>query len=279
MIQVQIGMDEVLAMSREEHRERHQMFLDKFKPKLTTDDCYTPGPIYEAIAGWVAEEYNADPERFVRPFWPGADYRTQEYPEGCVVVDNPPFSILAEIVNFFTRGGVDFFLFAPALTLFSARHADVSYLAAGCTIVYENGAEVKTSFITNLDSSRVRTTPELWRRVEEAKKLVVKKKESAPKYEFPAEVVTAAMVQRWTRYGVDWRLPKDECIRISTLDSMREKKKDIFGGAYLMTERMAASRVEAEKQANHAAAREQAEVFRWELSERERRIIDGLSDK
>ena len=105
MIQVQIGMDEVLAMTAEEHRERHQAFLDKFKPKLTTDDCYTPEPIYEAIAGWVAEEYNVDPGKFVRPFWPGADYKSHVYHPGCVVVDNPPFSILAEIVNFFTRGG------------------------------------------------------------------------------------------------------------------------------------------------------------------------------
>ena len=155
----------------------------------------------------------------------------------------------------------------------------MSYLAAGCTIVYENGAEVKTSFITDMDTSRVRTVPELWRRVEEAKKLIVQKKESAPKYEYPDEVITAAMVQRWTRYGVDWRLPKDECMRISTLDAMKEKKKDIYGGGYLMTERMAAARVEAERKANEAAAQEQVEVFRWELSERERRIIEGLGDK
>lgn len=38
----------------------YQAFVDKFKPKKTTDDCYTPANIYEAVAAWVAEEYHRD---------------------------------------------------------------------------------------------------------------------------------------------------------------------------------------------------------------------------
>ena len=34
--------------------ENYAAFTEKFKPKLTTDDCYTPEPVYEAVADWVA---------------------------------------------------------------------------------------------------------------------------------------------------------------------------------------------------------------------------------
>jgi hypothetical protein len=39
-------------------------FLEKFKPKKTTDDCYTPANIYEAVLAWVARKYfNAEAQR------------------------------------------------------------------------------------------------------------------------------------------------------------------------------------------------------------------------
>ena len=71
----------------EEADEEYRAFVEKFKPKKTTDDCYTPENIYEAVAGWVCEEYGTDREKFVRPFWPGADYRLREYADGEIVVD------------------------------------------------------------------------------------------------------------------------------------------------------------------------------------------------
>lgn len=81
-----------------EEDEEYQEFLDKFKLKKTTDDCYTPAPVYDAVARYVSEEYGVSPASFVRPFYPGGDYRNEKYPAGCVVVDNPPFSLLAEIL-------------------------------------------------------------------------------------------------------------------------------------------------------------------------------------
>lgn len=40
--------------------EDYEGFIEKFKPKKTTDDCYTPPLVYEAIADWVANEYKLD---------------------------------------------------------------------------------------------------------------------------------------------------------------------------------------------------------------------------
>lgn len=65
-------------------------FVEKFKPKKTTDDCYTHPEIYEVIKDWACKEFKIDPAVIVRPFYPGGDYENYEYPEGCVVLDNPP---------------------------------------------------------------------------------------------------------------------------------------------------------------------------------------------
>lgn len=34
----------------------YEEFVDKFKPKKTTDDCYTPGAIYEVVKDWAIKE-------------------------------------------------------------------------------------------------------------------------------------------------------------------------------------------------------------------------------
>ncbi len=85
---------------QKEKFEDYEGFVEKFKPKKTTDDCYTPLLVYEAIANWAAKTSTSStsPE-FMRPFYPGGDYEKEDY-SGGVVVDNPPFSILSKIVRF-----------------------------------------------------------------------------------------------------------------------------------------------------------------------------------
>ena len=40
----------------DETSEDYKAFVEKFKPKKTTDDCYTPANIYEAVLEWAAAE-------------------------------------------------------------------------------------------------------------------------------------------------------------------------------------------------------------------------------
>ena len=55
--------------------EDYQKFLDKFKPVYTTDDCFTPPEVYEAVRKWVLAHYEIPEDReIVRPFYPGGDY-------------------------------------------------------------------------------------------------------------------------------------------------------------------------------------------------------------
>lgn len=57
--------------------ETYEEFVEKFKPKKTTDDCYTPPEIYEAIKKWACEKYGIDPRKIIRPFYPGGIIRTK----------------------------------------------------------------------------------------------------------------------------------------------------------------------------------------------------------
>ena len=251
----------------------YEAFVDKFKPKKTTDDCYTPVNVYEAVANWVAEEYGVSRGTFVRPFWPGEDYERFEYPEGCVVVDNPPFSLMAQIKAHYLKRGIRFFLFAPTLMMFSGDE-DVSYLACGVSITYDNKANVNTSFVTNLDTCRVRSVPELYRAVkQENEKNEKAMTRQLPKYEYPDHVLTSSMAYQYSRLGVPYRLEKTDCRFIRALDNQRENGKTIFGGGFLLSDRAAADRAAADR----AAADREHRII-WKLSNREAEMIAKMNE-
>ena len=246
----------------------YKAFVDKFKPKKTTDDCYTPENVYEAVASWVESEYGVDRSDFVRPFWPGGDYERFDYPDGCIVVDNPPFSILTPICSFYRMHGIRFFLFAPAMSCF-LRVEGTCAVCASAAITYENGAAVRTSFITDMEPDYVaRTAPSLFDAIEAANDENLKKaKKSVPKYEFPMHVVTAAKLGWMSVHHTDLRIRRSEAARITSLDAMDAAGKGgIFGGGYLLSERAAAER----------AAAERAAAERWKLSERELGMVELL---
>ena len=261
--------------------EEYLEFLDKFKAKKTTDDCYTPAVVYEAVAKWVENEYKVSRKDFVRPFYPGGDYKAEKYPKGCIVVDNPPFSILAEILNFYKDNGVRFFLFAPTLTLFSSSSSSsFTALPCGAQVVYENGASVNTSFLTNLEDPAIRfkSCPRLYQVVQAASDEYAKElHKELPKYSYPDYVVTAAFVARLSKYGIPFEVAVGQSCAISSLDSQRESKNAIYGKGYLVSEKAAAEKAAAEKAAAEKAAAEKAAATRWTLSDRERAIIAKLS--
>ena len=259
-----------------EEDEEYQEFLEKFKLKKTTDDCYTPAPVYDAVARYVEQQYGLSRENFVRPFYPGGDYQNEKYPEGCVVVDNPPFSIMAEILRFYDSKGLKFFLFAPTLTLFSSSSAGAC-TALPCTlaVIYENGASVNTSFLTNLEprSIRFRSAPKLQEMVQEGIDEFTKTlKKQLPKYSYPPHIVTSSWVGILSRLGIEFSVPVAESEGISGLDSQKASGKAIYGKGYIVSDRVKAEREKAERE---KAEREKAE--RWTLSERELAIIERLN--
>ena len=217
---------------RKETFEDSEGFVEKFKPKKTTDDCYTPPEVYEAIKDWACVEYGIDPARVVRPFYPGGDYKAFDYSGGAVVLDNPPFSIESEILGFYLDRSIPFFLFCPTLTAFGSASTCMRccHVICDCKIVYENGAVVPTSFVTSYDEGVIaRTAPDLTRAVNAAcERISGKGRVELPKYEYPDHIVTAAMMQAYAKRGVDFRVMAGECCRVSRIDANRSS--GIYGG-------------------------------------------------
>ena len=238
-------------------------FLAKFDAKKTTDDCFTPPAVFAAVHQWAAAEYRLQGRRIVRPFHPGGDFAAFEYQPGDVVLDNPPFSIISKIRRFYDESGIDYFLFAPSLTLFDIRAPTM--LVVGETMEYANGAKVATSFITSLEPhTRVRTAPALAQALRDARP----SKAALPKYVYPDNVRNAALLQRVS--SVDFSIPANECEFISALDSQRDDGKTIFGIGIIMSDAKAAELKAAELKAA-------VEPTEWELSQREHRIIERLN--
>lgn len=272
-----------------EESEEYQAFVDKFKPKKTTDDCYTPAPVYEAVKIWAVDKYGLAGRPIVRPFYPGGDYQKKMYPDGAVVIDNPPFSILAEIVDFYHAHNIDFFLFAPGLT---GLHPLISRdwlrsVIAHASITYENGAGVCTSFVTSLGDAKVTVSPELHDSVEAASRAALEERKApqkTPMYGYPDEVATAARLGYLAVHGVALEIMPDSCTPIRSLESQRAAGKRIFGGGLLLGSQAAAEKAaaeqaakeQAEKEAAERAAAEKAAVMKWQLSDAEREIINGL---
>lgn len=179
----------------------YEGFVEKFKPKRTTDDCYTPPEVYEVVRDWACAEYGIDPARIVRPFYPGGDYESFDYSGGAVVLDNPPFSILSKIVGDYLDWGVPFFLFAPSLTCMSSARTCMRccHVICDADVEYANGAVVRTAFVTSYGGDVVaRTAPDLGAAVNaKVEELRRRKAPELPKYEYPDHVVTAAIMQRW----------------------------------------------------------------------------------
>lgn len=239
--------------------ESCEEFTEKFKHRMTTDDCYTPEPVYEAVKRWAVREYGIDESRIVRPFYPGGDYEHYEYQKGCVVLDNPPFSKLKTIIRFYDEREIDYFLFAPTLTILS-------------TIV-------NTSFVSNMESALVRSAPVLRNETERAQReqkgrRTTSQKPEGQRYEYPEEILRSMDIEAYSKAQIDFRVPREDGMIIWRLDEQRAAGKELFGRGVLLSQKGHKARAAAD-----ARLQEARKVIRWELSERERKIVDEMSRK
>ena len=159
----------------------------------------------------------------------------------------------------------------------------MNHVICDADIVYENGAHVKTAFVTSYGGDIVaQTAPDLGAKIGEAvKKIKAMTTATKPKYIYPDHIVTAAMLQRYSKYGVDFRVRRGDCVLIAALDDQRRAGKAIFGGGLLLSEKAAAEKAAAEKAAAEKAAAEKAAAEKaaaetWRLSPREKAIIVTL---
>ena len=206
--------------------ETYEEFVEKIKQKKTTDDCYTPERVMNIINNYVEEKYNVDIKNFIRPFYPGGDYEQEDYTNK-IVVDNPPFSILKKILDFYDEHNIKYFLFCPALT--STRYADKrTLIVIKDVITYENGAVVSTGFLTNLGKpGTIIVDPELSKKI----RLPSKRKKAN---EYPKNVIPIGKLKK-----ISGRIEKPMTIKVKKTITKTEEIKSIFGGAAVVDDETA----------------------------------------
>jgi len=257
--------DNLEVMENKEYNE----FVKKFEHKKTTDDCYTPVAVYDAVLSYVERKCDIKDLKVVRPFYPGGDYESFDYPDNCVVIDNPPFSIISKITRFYLERNIKFFLFAPHLTLFSSNN-EATKIITNSLITYENGAKVPTAFLSNMFGDlAIIGCPELSQIL---KSVQNENKKNIPSYKYPNEVLTVSNVAQIVSRGGELVIHKNDLQYCKSLDSQKKYKKSIFGSGFLLSEKAAAEKAAAEK----STAKE---IIEWKLSDREKQLIQNLSYK
>lgn len=244
----------------------YESYVAKFQNKeKTTDDTYTPPDVYEAVLAYVRSIYPMESKEILRPFYPGGDYEHAEYPEDGVVIDNPPFSMFTKICEFYSERKIPFFLFGPGLTIFSClKYCSVVVVAP--QIEFSNGAKVHCNFATNLIGDILVTiSPSLSKAIEACTSQTQKVRLS--KYRYPKELLSVSDLHTMAKGEEAFSIRRGEAQLIRNLD-LHPKKGGLFGD-HLLISKAAAAKAAAVK----AAA---VKAIPIELSERERRIVNGL---
>ena len=265
-------------ISRTSLFDQYDEFVDKFEAKKTTDDCYTPPEVYNTVLQWVRENVDIEGCNIVRPFYPGGDYQAEDYQPNDVVIDNPPFSIYTEIVRYYIRNRIRFFIFAPYLTIFGPKEKDVTYIPCGINITYENGAVVNTAFVSNLfPGCLAMSAPDLHKAIKIAREKKNADKVALPNYQYPDNIVRGTDLGKYSSRGIDFKIHTSDAVFISSLFSQRQAGKAIFGHGLLVSDKAAADKAAADKAAADKAAANKAII--WQLDGTEKNIIQKLNDK
>ena len=241
----------------------YDKFLDKFEAKKTTDDCYTPQNVYDLVIDYVNQNYSLTGKKIIRPFYPDGDYENINYPEDCVVIDNPPFSIISKIAKFYIGKEIPFFIFAPHLTLFSSE-IDCTHIVVAGDITYANGATIKTSFLSNMfGSAKIIGDATLLKKL---KQIQESNKANLLQYDYPDHVLTVSKIAWIIERGISIKIDKKDAKHLRALECQKKHKKGIFGSGFLLSEKAAAEKAAAEKETK----------IIWELSEKEIKIIKSM---
>lgn len=210
--------------------DNYDEFVDKFKVKKTTDDCYTPDSAFNAILDWAVKRWGIDRNKIARPFYPGGDYEHYRYDADCIVFDNPPFSIISKIVRFYEARKIRYFLFCPTTTsLGLTTIGNSSLIVTNTNIEYTNGAKINTSFVTNLEKNRII--------VDSCLKNIIDnlfRKGKVTKYMYPHNAVGISKLLTISRNNQDISIDKTKCLYVKELINKNGSTIRLFGGGYLV---------------------------------------------
>lgn len=153
------------------------------------------------------------------------------------------------------------------MTLFSPK-SWCTRVVTGADVKYENGAVVKTSFVSNMFGDiEIFASPELGKLIAGVQKSPTT---SLPKYKYPENIITVSRICSLVNKGVSVVIPRQKVMKISTLLSQRRSKSPgIFGGGYLVSDSIA-----KELAIKEIVVKEIA--IEWPLMDQEKLVIQQL---
>ncbi len=231
-----------------------------------SDKHYTPKSVYDVVKDWAVNQYHLQGKNIVRPFWPGADYKTYDYQPNDVVIDNPPFSIQQQIVDWYLERKIPFFLFVDGKSLsLLARDRPVTYVIVNQKIRYDNsGMRVKTNFLTNLEPENMaHTVPTLDKAISKVDNPY--KQKGIAKYVYPQNLLRFTELDRIAVNGYEYVVSRSKSKFVRGLDEQKPFHKEIFGGGVLVNDSIKPT-PEMTQQAD----------FVWHLSEDEKRFTHEM---
>lgn len=246
----------------------YESFLAKFadNPK-TTDDCFTPKDVYEAVVQYVGTIVDLSDKQILRPFFPGGDYEHADYPDNGIVIDNPPFSLFTKICAFYTAYGIPFFLFGNGMTITRCLKYCTAVIING-SITFENGASLPCNFASNLFGDTLIMTAPLLHRLIQSCPSQKSASKNVNTYNWPDELLTVSDMSAFARAGIEFSVSRSEGHIVNNLDNM-PTTSGLFGAQVLISAEKAAEKAEAESRSHRN--------IDVPLSDRERRIVERLN--
>ena len=68
-------------MGTQRKSKTYEEFVEKFRPKHTTDDCFTPANIYDCVVAFVGRRFGVKPCDIVRPFFHITAFNQKIFPK------------------------------------------------------------------------------------------------------------------------------------------------------------------------------------------------------
>lgn len=108
----------------------------------------------------------------------------------------------------------------------------------------------------------------------------MKEEKELPIYSYPVNVLTATMIENLAKRGIRFEVQEKDVQFIRGLDAQKEEGKAIYGGGFLISDVKAEEKERKEKELKEKERKEKERKesqYVWQLSEREKEIIERLS--
>lgn len=241
----------------------------------STDECYTPPAVYDTVLDYAVDRYNLQGKHIVRPFIPGGDYQKYAYDKNDVVIDNPPFSITTKIAKWYVDHNIPFFLFVNGLygvSLSRGLHGKATVIATNANAsFYNKGSDksIKLGFVTNMEPKNIiiRGDAALTNKLNG---LVDKK--SFKRFHYPDNFLKNNDILAALQRNVELKLTTNNCLFEDNLDYHKAQHVKVFGGGYLVDDKLYAEFKDSVKQ-------DLPGTYCVTLSTREQKLIEQLNAK